>query len=120
MNTVNLIGNLTYDIEIKQAGGTSVTNFTVAVRNPYKPDNADFIRCVAFGKTAELLNSYVKKGQKIALEGRIQTSKFEDKEGNPRTSTEVLVGQFHFLEPKRNENEPQEDTPQPESESLPF
>jgi single-strand DNA-binding protein len=119
MNTVNLIGNLTHDIELKQAGGTAVTNFTVAVRNPYRPDTADFIRCVAFGKTADLLNNYVKKGQKIALEGRIQTSKYEDKDGNPRTSTEVLVGQFHFLEPKRN-NESEDETTQPEGESLPF
>lgn len=126
MNSVNLIGNVTHDIEMKPIGnGRNVVNFTLAVRNPFKNEGVDFIRCSAFGKAAELLNSYVKKGQKIAVEGRVSTSSYTDKDGNSRTSMDILLTQFHFIESKNQkpedfiDKEPEETQEKPK-EDLPF
>ena len=99
MNSVNLIGRVTKDIELKVTqSGNSVTSFTLAVQRD--KDNADFINCVAWNKTAEVLNNYVSKGHRIALNGRIQTRTYDDNNGRKVYVMEVVANRIHLLEKK--------------------
>lgn len=123
MNKVLLIARNVKEIELKATKtGTSVTAFTVAVNRDFKNANgeteADFINCVAYGKTAELLSKYVKKGDRLAVEGRIQVRNYDNQEGKKVYVTEVIVQNIEFLEPKTNNKE---ETPAPEeTTSDPF
>jgi single-strand DNA-binding protein len=95
MNTVNLVGNNVRDIELRQTtNDKAVAKFSIAVRRD--KDNADFINCVAFGKTAELLNNFVKKGDKVGVSGRIQTGSYE-KDGQKVYTTDVVVSQVTLI-----------------------
>ncbi len=104
MNKVILIGRTTKEIDLRRTtNGNAVVSFTLAVDNPFQKDEngrptADFINCVAWNKTAEIMDQYVSKGQKIAVEGRIQTRNYEDKEGKRVYITEVLVSNLEMLE----------------------
>lgn len=104
MNKTILIGRLTKDLELrKTATGTSVVSFTLAVNRKVKQENqpdADFIRCTAWGKTAEIMCQYLGKGSQIGLEGRIQTGQYQDNAGNTVYTTDVVVENFDFLEKK--------------------
>lgn len=95
MNNVNLIGRITKDLELKKAGETVVLKFSLAV-NRMKKDEADFITCTAFGKTAENMAQYLGKGQQTAIQGHIQTGKY-DKEGTTIYTTDVIVDKFFFI-----------------------
>lgn len=100
MNQVILIGNLTADVELKQTTNKkSVTSFTIAVSNG-KDRPADFINCVAWEKTAELLSQYVKKGHKIGVQGKVSTRSYDDKDGKKVYVQEILVREIEFLESK--------------------
>ena len=93
MNKVELIGRLTSDVETKEFGkgndkGT-YANFSLAVRRD--EENTDFIDCTAFGKTAEFIEEYLSKGNRIAIEGSLQKSSYEDKEGEIHYQTKVIV-----------------------------
>ena len=103
MNQVILIGRTTKDIEMRTAAsGTTVANFTLAVDKFSKGErSADFISCVAYNKTAELLNTYVSKGQKIGIVGRISTGSYQNKNGDKVYTTDVIVNELEFLEPKK-------------------
>lgn len=103
MNQVILIGRTTKDIEMRTAAnGTMVANFTLAVDKFSKGErSADFISCVAYNKTAELLNTYVSKGQKIGIVGRISTGSYQNKNGDKVYTTDVIVNEVEFLEPKK-------------------
>lgn len=104
MNHVALIGRLTRDVEVRQAGNTSVARFTLAVDRRFKKDGeqtADFISCVAFGKTAEFIEKHIsKKGQKMVVEGRIQTGSYKDKDDKTVYTTDVIIDQVEFGEGK--------------------
>lgn len=106
MNTVVLVGRTTKDIELRRTGsGTAVASFTLAVNRDFKTQDgqdADFIQCVAWKKTAELLEQYVHKGDRIALNGSIRTRNYEDNHGKKVYVTEVLANQVEFLETKKN------------------
>jgi len=93
MNQVNLIGNLTRDLELKAAGATSLVQFSLAVKG-YK-DNTDFINCKAFGKTAEIMAQYLSKGSQCAVNGYINTGSYE-KDGRKIYTTDVIVNKFYF------------------------
>jgi single-strand DNA-binding protein len=96
MNSVNLIGRLTKEIEVNATPkGTLVTNFSLAVQKD--KENADFINCVAYNKTAELLQKFVKKGNQVAVEGSISTRNYEGKDGKKVYVTEVIVNKIHLL-----------------------
>lgn len=99
MNKVILTGNLTKDAELKFAnGGMAITKFTVAVSRGYKDkQETDFINCVAFNKLAESIAQYTAKGSKVAIEGSIRVSKYTDKDGNNRYSTEIFCNSVEFL-----------------------
>lgn len=103
MNKVILLGRITRDPEAKQAGNTTVTRFTLAVDRCFKSEGqptADFISCVAFGKTAEFISKYFKQGAKMAIEGRIQTGNYE-KDGVKHYTTDVIVESVEFAESKK-------------------
>ena len=113
MNSVNLIGRLVRDPELKYTqSGLAVLRFTVAVDRKLSKDKreeaqannqptADFISCTAFGKTAEVIANYHSKGSQIAVEGRIQTGSYE-KDGRRIYTTDVLVNSITFVGSKNN------------------
>ncbi|OFP91216.1 single-stranded DNA-binding protein [Staphylococcus sp. HMSC072D04] len=110
-NLTILTGRITKDLELKQAGQTQVTNFSLAVDNPFKKDDTSFFDIVAFGKTAELLNNYCGKGSKILIEGNLKQDRFQDKEGNNRSVVRVIANRIEFLDSKgssQQNNQPQQ------------
>lgn len=100
MNQVTLIGRLTKDPDIRQTNDTTVARYTLAVDR--KKDEADFISCVAFGKSAEFAGNYLHKGTKIAIEGHIQTGSYTNKDGNKIYTTDVIVRNHEFVESKKS------------------
>ena len=111
MNNVCLIGRMVKTPELKEYGKGKnagvVTRFTLAVQRD--ADTADFISCVAFGKTAEMIDTYMKKGSKLGVTGSIQTGSYEDKDGNKRYTTDVIVRMVDFCDSKKEKEEDEED-----------
>ena len=100
MNLVVLTGRLTRDPELKFGqSGKAYSRFSLAVDRPFQKGEADFINCVAFGKTAELIGEYLRKGRKVGVTGRLQMNRYEVN-GEKRTSYDVLVENIEFLEAK--------------------
>lgn len=103
MNLVVLIGNLVRDPEVRYSQNQmAIAKFTLAI-NRYVKDGenqADFIRVTAFGKQGELVETYLKKGNKVAVEGRIQTGSYEDKDGKTVYTTDVIANRVEFVERK--------------------
>ena len=101
-----LIGRLTADPDIRRTqSGKCVASYRLAVDRPFKSDGqqeADFINCVAWGKNGEFCQRYLHKGMKIALEGRIQTRTYDDKDGKKVYVTEIIVEHHEFCESKRS------------------
>lgn len=137
MNKVVLIGRLTQAPELTYTQGSeplAVCKFCLAVDRPYsknKKENeptADFINCVSFGKRGENISKFFNKGNKIALDGRLQINSYNDKDGNKRYSANVIVDDFYFCEKKsadKDENTSIGDvtsgfTECDEDEDLPF
>jgi len=117
MNNWTGIGRLTKDVELQYAStGTAIATFTVAINRKFKNQNgeydADFIRCKAFRKTAEVLSEHTSKGAQIGLEGTIQTGKFDNQEGKTIFTTDVIVNSFTFIDSKKKQsvNQSQVDT----------
>ncbi|MBC2855706.1 single-stranded DNA-binding protein [Cetobacterium sp. 2A] len=103
MNLVVLIGRLTRDPELKFGqSGKAYSRFSLAVDRPFQKGEADFINCVAFGKTAELIGEYLRKGRKVAVNGRLQMNRYEVN-GEKKTTYDVLVESMEFIEGKGNE-----------------
>ncbi|EFS21068.1 single-strand binding family protein [Fusobacterium gonidiaformans 3-1-5R] len=100
MNIISLMGRLTRDPEVKFGqSGKAYCRFSIAVNRPFSKDEADFINCVSFGKTAELIGEYFRKGHQIALVGRLQMNQYESN-GEKRTSYDVVVDSFDFISTK--------------------
>ena len=106
MNHVNLIGRLTADSELRYTqSGTAVATFTLAVQRKMKNKNtnqyeSDFIRCIAWQKTAELIANHFKKGDGIGITGHIQTGSYDGNDGTKRFTTDVVVDSLYFLPAK--------------------
>ena len=104
MNSVQLIGRLTRDPEVRYTdGGSSIARFSLAVDRRFKQENgadADFINIVSFGKTAEFIEKYFHKGMKVALNGRIQTGSYTDKDGKKVYTTDIVAENVEFCESK--------------------
>ena len=100
MNTVCLMGRLCRDIELKRTqNGTAVCSFILAVESKYGEDKqTEFIDCVAWQTTAETMSRLLSKGPRIAVTGRLQTRNWEDRNGNRRKATEVVVERFYFAD----------------------
>lgn len=104
MNNVTLMGRLTRDPELKYSqAGKAYCRFTVAVNRDFNKDEADFINCLAFGKTAETIAEWLGKGRRIALQGRIQTGNYENKNGDKVNTFEVVADRFEFVDSARSE-----------------
>lgn len=132
MNKVILIGRLTKDVDFRKGDNDKVSaRFNLAVNRRFKNANgdteADFPSCVAFGKTAEFINNYFKRGSAIAITGRIQTGSYE-KDGAKVYTTDVFVDEAEFVESKGNggSDNAKADTKAPktpaseEDDDLPF
>ena len=100
MNKVVLVGRLTKDPELRYAAGSGIptSKFTVAVNRQGKKDEADFINCVAFNKTAELIAQYFVKGRRIAISGSIRTGSYLKDDGAKVYTTDVVVETFDFID----------------------
>ena len=108
MNSVVLIGRLTKDPTLKYAGATAVCNFTLAIDRGLSREKkiemeqqgkptTDFINVIAWGKTGELVASYITKGRQLAVQGRIQTSSYEGQDGNRVYRTDVVADRVEFI-----------------------
>ena len=105
-NGVHIMGRITRDLELRHTqSGTAVCQFCVAVTRSFKDANgeyqSDFIDCVAWRNSAEVITKYFSKGAMIALDGELQTRNYTDKDGNKRKATELLVSGAAFTGEKR-------------------
>ena len=113
MNKTILMGRLTRDPEVRYAAndsGMAIVRYTLAVdrrRTGNNGQSADFINCVAFGKTGEFAEKYFRKGTKILISGRIQTGSYTNKDGNKVYTTEVVVEEQEFAESKKSQGYPE-------------
>ncbi len=111
MNKIILVGRLVKDPELRHTenGDKIYTKFTIAVQRNFRlPDGmreADFIPIKVWGKKAEVIVKYMKKGSLITISGRLKTGSYEDKEGNRKYTVEVVAEDFKFLENKRSKPE---------------
>ena len=109
MNKILLIGRLTKAPELRYTqSGTAVASFTLAVNRSFANQNgereADFINCIAWQKAAEFVSQYFKKGQQMALEGRLQVRSYDDNNGQRRWVTEVVTEKVEFVGSKNGGN----------------
>ena len=104
MNCVQLMGRMVADPEVRYSNeGSSVARFRLAVDRQYKREGgetADFISCVAFGKAAEGIEKYFRKGQRIIITGRIQTGSYTNNDNQKVYTTDVIVEHWEFCESK--------------------
>lgn len=111
MNKCILMGRLTRDPEVRYSQGENslaVARYTLAIDRKFKKagePEADFINCVAFGKSAEFAEKYFKQGTKIVVTGRIQTGSYTNKEGQKVYTTDIVIEEQEFAESKSASNE---------------
>lgn len=125
MNNWNGIGRITREVELSTTqNGKMFTKFTLAVQRD--KENADFINCIAWNKTAEVLATYAGKGSQIGVQGSIQTGNYENKEGQKVFTTEIWVNRLDLLDSKKDKQQdnsrPFDDKPVIEilGDDLPF
>lgn len=103
LNRVQLIGRLTRDPELRQTGGgASLCRFGIANNRSYttngeRREEVSFFNCVAWGRQAEIINQYCRKGKQVAVDGRLQQRSWEDKEGRKQSSVDVVVESLQML-----------------------
>ena len=107
MNKAILTGRFTRDPEIKYTNdGTSIARFSIAVNRRFVKEGsdqkADFLNCIAFGRSAEFIEKYFSKGMKADLSGRIQTGSYTNRDGQKVYTTDVVVDEQEFVESKKN------------------
>ena len=137
LNKVQLIGRLGADPELRYTqAGKAVTSFSVATGRSWKDGNGEtqeateWHRVIAWEKLGEICNEYLRKGSKVYIEGRLQTRKWEDKEGNDRWTTEIIANDMIMLDSKRDSGyqdeersaeRPRRNVPEPIDDSdIPF
>lgn len=122
MNKTLLTGRFTADPKVTYKGDTTIARGTIAVNR--RKEGADFISVVAFGKTAEFIEKYFRKGMKADISGRIQTGSYDDKNGKKVYTTDVVIEDIEFGESKKSKAEVNEEPAEFETvtddESLPF
>lgn len=108
MNKVMLMGRLTRDPEVRYSQGATpmaIARFSIAVDRRFKRQGepeADFFNCTTFGKQAEFVEKYLKKGTKMVVVGRIQNDSYTDKEGQKKNYTQIMVDELEFAESKQS------------------
>ena len=126
MNKVILVGRLTRDPEVRYSQGENtmaIARYTIAVNRRFKLEGdpeADFIRCVVFGRAAEFAEKYFRQGLRIAISGRIQTGSYTNKEGVKVYTTEVVVEEQEFAESMAEREHTQTPASAPESSGDGF
>ena len=137
MNRVTIMGRLTRDPELRRTGnGIAVANFRLAVERDHisKEDGskeADFLDVTAWRSTAEFAAKYLTKGRMVAVDGRLQSRTYDDKDGNKRNAVEIVADRIYFADAKRNDDHSTQNAYQPteqpgfeevtgDDESLPF
>lgn len=104
LNHITIIGRLTRDPEIRYTQSQPpVVSFTVACDRDFGEKQTDFIDCVAWRNTAEFVHTYFAKGSMAAVSGRLQSRRWEDRDGNKRTNWEILVDNIYFADTKRSD-----------------
>ena len=136
VNKVILVGNLGNDPDIRYtAGGAAVANISLATAESWKDKNSgelqertEWHRIVFFGRLAEIVGEYLRKGSQVYVEGRLQTRKWEDKEGHDRYTTEIVANEMQMLGSKSSgsanyepatQSQPRQNTPEPQSAPSP-
>lgn len=139
VNKVILLGRLGQDPEMRYApSGTAIATFSLATNSRQKSNEGEWVdktewhNILAFGKTAEVAGEYLKKGKQLYVEGRLQTSSWEDQQGQKRYKTEIVVSELQMIGPKGDEDSsppPQkeksntpdvQEPPVEEEDDLPF
>ena len=133
MNKVILMGRLTKDPEVRytQTSNIMVTSFTLAVNRRFvaqgQERQADFLPIVSWNKTAEFVAKYFKKGQQVAVIGRVETRNYDDKDGKKVYVTEVIAEEVYFADSKKEEGQATNFTPNntdfemsADNDNLPF
>ena len=126
MNKVILMGRLTRDPEMRNSNGesnTAIARYTLAVDRRYKREGeagADFISCVAFGRSAEFAEKYFRQGLKIVITGRIQTGSYTNRDGNKIYTTDVVVEDQEFAESKAAAGQAADSRPQQKADQMPV
>ena len=130
MNKVIMMGRLVKDPEISSsASGTTFARYSIAVDRKYKSDNgpdADFFNCSSFGKQAEFVEKYLKKGTKVVVSGRLENNNYTNKEGHKVYDVKIVVEDVEFAESKGSQQQTQNDVtnflnvPEGLVEELPF
>jgi single-strand DNA-binding protein len=113
LNKVMIIGRATTNLQVKtiESTWTSVANFVIATNRKYKSrewtllEEAEYHRCVAYGKWADVLGEHLNKGKRVYIEGRLRTRKWADANGIERHSTEIIVDNFIFLDSRSHQEE---------------
>jgi single-strand DNA-binding protein len=105
LNKIAIMGRLTKDVELRHTNnGTAVASFTLAVDRDFKSKDGnketDFIDCVAWKNTADFVSNHFSKGRMAVVEGRLQSRKWTDKDGNKRTAYEIMVESIYFGDSK--------------------
>ena len=104
MNSVTLIGNLATNVEVRDVGDDKkVANFLLGVDRPAADSDADFVRITAWNRQAEVCAQFLAKGRRVAVEGRLRTSSWEDEDGKKRTAVEIVARSVEFLSPPARE-----------------
>ena len=122
MNKVIILGRLTADPEIRYTqAGKAVASLTIVVNRYGQKDSADFIKCVAFEKLAEIIGNNLKKGSQVLIEGRIQNRSYENNQGEKRFITEVVLSNIEFVgSKKKNETDTDSFGAEVQDEQIPF
>lgn len=105
MNKIEILGRLVANIEMKEGKNVKYGKFTIAVPRKNDKETVDFVNCVAFGKIAEAIEKYTEKGNRLLVEGSLQLDKYQDKDGNTKTSITIIVNDFYFIDFKRKEQQ---------------
>jgi len=122
LNKVTLIGNVGQDPEVRfTPNGDQVANFSIATTESWtkdgqKQEKTEWHRLVAFRKLAEIIGTYVKKGSKLYIEGKLQTRSWEDKDGQKKYTTEIVANEMLMLDSKGENQGQQQEAPQQQNQ----
>ena len=109
LNKVFLMGNLTRDVELKKTpSNMSVANVGLAVNRQYRVNDENreettFVDCEAWGRTAEVMGQYLRKGRPVFVEGRLKLDQWQDRDGNNRSKLKVVIDNFQFVDSRSGE-----------------
>ena len=121
MNSVNLTARIVSELELTQAGSTELCKFSVAINEKYNgEEKSHFFDVVSFGKQAQFIVNYCKKGGRIEITGKLQQQRWETQEGQKRSKVEIIVREINPIDWKDQDSSPSTNTVETEIEDNPF